>query len=265
MVYGAPGTGKSRGFVMPFILQAAEREESMVIYDSKAEFFEMYSEYLREKGYFVRSYNLLDLEASDGWNCLMDSAKDVNLVQHIAEIIIRNTSAASEREDFWSKAEKNLLMALIHYVQTWTYPHSDKLLPAEERSLGTIYRLLASTSVNELDACFRALPAGHPALPPYGIFRQAPHNIWGNIMIGLGSRLNVFQNKLVDCITKYNEIDLELPGKQKCAYFCIISDQDDTYRFLSSMFFSLLFVRLFDFARHSENRAASCPRQRPDG
>lgn len=254
MVYGAPGTGKSRGFVMPFIMQAVKRGESMVICDSKAEFYEMYSEYLRNEGYFVRSYNLLDLQASDGWNCLMDSADDVNLVQHIAEVIIRNTSADSEREDFWSKAEKNLLMALIHYVQSLTYPNSDKLLPPEERSLGTIYRLLASTSVAEMDARFRALPPGHPALPPYGIFRQAPHNIWGNIMIGLGSRLNVFQNKLADSITKYNEIDLEEPGKRKCAYFCIISDQDDTYRFLSSMFFSLLFIKLFDFARKSENR-----------
>ena len=254
MVYGAPGTGKSRGVIMPFILNAARRGESLVICDSKAEFYEMYSELLREQGYFVRSYNLLDLEASDGWNCLMDSSRDINLVQHIAEIIIRNTSADSEREDFWSKAEKNLLMALIHFVQSMTYPGTNTLLPPEERSLGTIYRLLASTSVNELDARFRALPPGHPALPPYGIFRQAPHNIWGNIMIGLGSRLNVFQNKLADSITKYSEIDLEEPGRRKCAYFCIISDQDDTYRFLSSMFFSLLFIRLFDFARKSENR-----------
>ena len=37
----------------------------------------------------------------------MDSSEDSKLVQHIAEIIIRNTSADSEREDFWSKAEKN--------------------------------------------------------------------------------------------------------------------------------------------------------------
>ncbi len=254
MVYGSPGTGKSRGFIMPFIMNAARRGESMVICDSKAEFFETYSEYLRDQGYFVRSYNLLDLEASDGWNCLMDSSEDSKLVQHIAEIIIRNTSADSEREDFWSKAEKNLLMALIHLVQSMTYPGTDKLLPPEERSLGTIYRLLATTSVNELDARFRALPSGHPALTPYGIFRQAPHNIWGNIMIGLGSRLNVFQDKLVDSITKYNEIDLVEPGRRKCAYFCIISDQDDTYRFLSSLFFSLLFIRLFDFARRSDKR-----------
>ena len=41
--------------------------------------------------------------------------------------------------DFWSKAEKNLLMALIHLVQTRTYPRSNKLLPEEE------LELLAST------------------------------------------------------------------------------------------------------------------------
>lgn len=66
-------------------------------------------------------------------------------------------------------------------------------------------------------------------------------------MIGLGSRLNVFQNKLADSITKYNEIDLEEPGKRKCAYFCIISDQDDTYRFYppcSFLFYSSSFSTL---------------------
>ena len=254
MVYGAPGTGKSRGFVMPFVMQAARRGESIVLVDPKAEFYEMYSEFFRERGYTVKAYNLLDLFASDGWNCVMDTAKDINLVQRVAEIIIRNTSNENERGDFWEKAEKNLLMALLHYVQTLTYPGTDKLLPPEERSLGTIYKILSTTSVQELDARFRALPPDHPALPPYGIFRQAHKQIWGNIVIGLGNRLNVFQNKLVDDITKHSEIDLTLPGREKCAYFCIISDQDSSLEFLSSMFFSLMFVKLFDFARQQENR-----------
>lgn len=256
IVYGAPGTGKSRGFVMPFIMQAIKRSggESLILVDPKAEFYEMFSEYLRSNGYYICAYNLLDLFASDGWNCVMDTAQDINLVQSVAEIIIRNTSSENERDDFWAKAEKNLLMALLHYVQTMTYPGTDKLLPVEERSLGTIYKILSSTSVQELDARFRALPPNHPALPPYGIFRQAHKQIWGNIVIGLGNRLNVFQNKLVDSITKHNEIDLTLPGKQKCAYFCIISDQDSSLEFLSSMFFSLLFVKLFDFARSQPSR-----------
>lgn len=254
MVYGAPGTGKSRGFVMPFAMQAVRRGESLIMVDPKAEFYEMYSEFFRQEGYITRAYNLLDLFASDGWNCVMDTADDINLVQRVAEIIIRNTSAENERDDFWAKAEKNLLMALLHYVGTLTYPGTDRLLPIEERSLGTIYKILSTTSVQELDARFRALPPEHPALPPYGIFRQAHKQIWGNIVIGLGNRLNVFQNKLVDDVTKHSEIDLTLPGKQKCAYFCIISDQDSSLEFLSSMFFSLLFVKLFDFARSQENR-----------
>ena len=254
IIYGAPGTGKSRGFVMPFAMQAARRGESIIMIDPKAEFFEMYSEFLRKQGYYIRAYNLLDLASSDGWNCIVDISDDINLVQNVAEIIISNTSNKSERADFWEKAEKNLLMALLHYVRTLTYPGTDKLLPQEERSLGTIYKILSTTSVEELDARFRTLPPEHPALPPYGIFRQAHKQIWGNIVIGLGNRLNVFQNKLVDDITRHNEIDLTLPGKQKCAYFCIISDQDSSLEFLSSMFFSLLFVRLFDFARSEPSR-----------
>lgn len=254
IIYGSPGTGKSRGFVMPFAMQAVKRGESLIMVDPKAEFYEMYSEFFREQDYTVCAYNLLDLFASDGWNCVTETANDLNLVQNVAEIIIKNTSSESDKDDFWAKAEKNLLMALLHYVGTMAYPGTDKLLPVEERSLGTIYKILSSTSVQELDAKFRSLPPDHPALPPYGIFRQAHKQIWGNIIIGLGNRLNVFQNKLVDDITKHHEIDLTLPGKQKCAYFCIISDQDSSLEFLSSMFFSLLFVKLFDFARSQPNR-----------
>lgn len=66
MIYGSPGTGKSRGFVMPFAMQAVKRSESLIMVDPKAEFYEMYSEFFREQGYTVCAYNLLDLIASDG-------------------------------------------------------------------------------------------------------------------------------------------------------------------------------------------------------
>lgn len=102
---------------------------------------------------------------------MMDTVENTNLVQNVAEVIIRNTSNDTDKGDFWSTAEKNLLMALILYVQTLTDPITGELLPIEERSLGAIYKLLSSTNVNELDARFRALPTNHPALPPYGIFR----------------------------------------------------------------------------------------------
>ena len=73
--------------------------------------------------------------------------------------------------------------------------------------------MLSNESLADLEKRFQELPKGHPALPPYGIFKLANRQIWGNIAIGLGNRLSVFQNPLVDKITSYNEIDLMLPGK----------------------------------------------------
>lgn len=259
MVYGASGAGKSRGFVKPFILKMAkfkaEKKESMILVDPKGEFFESTSEFLRKQGYVVKAFNLLDMENSDGWNCIGEIGNDTDMVQSVAEIIIRNTADSEQKADFWDKAEKNLLIALILYVQSMRDPITNELLPIYERSLGTIYRMLSTEGQKSLDAKFQKLPLDHPARAPYGIFKQAASNLWGNIFIGLGSRLSVFQNKLVDTITKYHEIDLELPGKQPCAYFCIISAQDSAYEFLSSLFFSILFKRLTDFARqHGDER-----------
>ena len=249
MIYGASGAGKSRGFVNPFILKTAELRQSMVIVDPKAEFFEQFSEYLKKKGYVVRAFNLLDMENSDGWNCIGETNGDVDMVQSVAEVIIRNTSEEGQKADFWDKAEQNLLLALILYVQSMRDPITNELLPIQERSLGTIYKMLSTEGAKSLDMKFQKLPLDHPARAPYGIFKQAASNLWGNIFIGLGSRLNVFQNKLVDTITKYHDIDMELPGKEPCAYFCIISAQDTAYEFLSSLFFSLMFKKLSDYAR----------------
>ena len=261
IAYGATGSGKSRGFVKPLmlkmaqLLEAGKSKQSMIIVDPKAELFEQYSEFLKDCGYTVRAFNLLDMENSDGWNCIGETEGDVDMVQSVAETIIRNTSEDGQKADFWDKAEQNLLIALILYVQSMRDPVTNELLPIHERSLGTIYKILSSESAKSLDAKFQRLPLDHPARGPYGIFKQAASNLWGNVFIGLGSRMNVFQNKLVDKITKYHEIDLELPGKQPCAYFCIISATDTAYEFLSSLFFSMLFKKLSDYARkHGDER-----------
>ena len=250
IVFGATGSGKSRGYVIPFIFQAVKRRESVIIVDPKGELYEKTSEFLRsEGGYTTRIFNLLDPGNSDGWNSFADIAGDPSLVDSIAEVIIKNTSNISERQDFWEKAEKNLLVALMHYVQSQTVPGTDRLLPIEQRSLGSIYRLLSDESFSDLDRRFDELPKRHPAKAPYGIFRLANRQIWGNIAIGLGNRLSVFQNTQMDKITSYNDIDLTLPGREPCAYYCVISAQDSQYEFLSSLFFSCMFTRLTDYAR----------------
>lgn len=245
---GAPGSWKSRGFIIPFLMGCACRGESAFITDVKGELFERLSPYFREKGFYVKAVNFLDMEHSDGWNCLYGLDTQTQLVQTVANVIIQNTSGPKEANDFWSRAELNLLMALIHYVCNRKDANGN-LLPIEQRGLGNVYRILATEPVEAINATLSALPPDHPAKYPHGLFLKAKENMWGNIIIGLGNRLAVFQSKLVDKITRNHDVDLLLPGQRPCAYFVIISAQDSAYRFLSSLFFSLALPQLSNYAR----------------
>ena len=250
---GAPGSYKSRGFIIPFLMGCAQRSssgapESVIVTDPKAELFEMMAPYFRKKGFYVKAVNFLDMAHSDGWNCLAGLDTNPDLVTTVANTIIQNTSGPKEADDFWSRAELNLLMALIHYVCN-KKDERGNLLPLEQRSLGDVYKILAYKSVNEINRTLAELPPEHPAKGPHGLFLKARENLWGNIIIGLGNRLAVFQNPLVDKITRNHDVDLLLPGQKPCAYFVIISAQDSAYRFLSSLFFSLTFPQLSNYAR----------------
>lgn len=238
-VYGASGSKKTRAFCVNMILQCVARSTSLIICDPKSELYEKTSEYLRSKGYTVRVFNLVTPNSSDSWNCLSEIEGQELMAQLFCDVIIKNTG--SERGDhFWDNAEMNLLKALVLYVE--------RSYPKAKRNIGEVYKLLTMSSEKELNALFDVLPVSHPAKAPYSIFKQSSENVRGGVIIGLGSRLQVFQNKDICNITGHDEIDLELPGKEKCAYFCITSDQDSTFDFLSSLFLSFVFIKLIRFA-----------------
>ena len=164
------------------------------------------------------------------------------MAQLFCDVIIKNTG--SERGDhFWDSAEMNLLKALVLYVEQGFKP--------EDKNIGEVYNLLTLTSESSekrLDKLFDEIPDSHPAKAPFAIFKQASETVRSGVIIGLGSRLQVFQNKQIRNITAYDEIDLELPGKKPCAYYCITSDQDSTFDFLSSLFLSFVFIKLVRYA-----------------
>ena len=238
-VYGASGSKKTRAFCVNMILQCAARKSSLVICDPKSELYEKTSEYLRDQGYTVRVFNLVTPSASDSWNCLAEVGGQELMAQLFCDVIIKNTGG-EERDHFWDSAEMNLLKALVLYVEQG--------YPPERKNIGQVYRLLTHCDEKELNSLFNMLPSSHPAKAPYAIFQQASDTVRSGVIIGLGSRLQVFQNRSICNMTAFDEIDMELPGQQPCAYFCITSDQDSTFDFLSSLFLSFVFIKLVRYA-----------------
>lgn len=240
-IFGSPGSMKSRAYIRTNILQLAKEGQSMVITDPKGEIFRDMAEFLKNRGYTVKVFNLVNMKHSDRWNPIETIQDDID-AQLFVEVIISNTKVATMKsgDPFWDRAEQNLLKALALYV-AMEYPK-------HERNLASVYSLLASAEPKAVESIFKGLPNSHPAKMPYNIYAQANETVRTGIIIGLGTRLQVFQNKLVQKITETSDIDLELPGKEKCAYFCISSDTDSTFDFLAGLFFSFLFIKLTRYA-----------------
>lgn len=264
-VYGSSGSMKSRAYVMNRIITAAKRGHSVVLTDSKGTLYRETSEYMREQGYTIRCLNLINPELSHKWNFLQE-IKDAGrgredlMAQLETETIITNTSG--ERSDhFWDAAEQNLLKALVLYQ---LHAHKNDSAPL---TMERVMKLLAPEpdpnpdpsikKPSNLDVLFENLK-DDPASQPFSIFQRASETVRGNVIVGLGSRLQIFTNKLICEMTSKNEIDLELPGKEKCCYYVIISDQDRSLDFLSALFFSIFLIKLTRFA-DTKTETGRCP------
>ena len=240
-ICGASGTMKSRAVIRNALFQALKNDESVVIADPKADLYRDTAELFRANGYEVKVFNLVSPANSDSWNCMSDLGGDTLLAQVLTNVIIGNTSSG-KGDHFWDNGEGNLLKALVLYVA------QDPNKTPEEKNLPAVYRLLTQNSENELTKLFARLPIDHPAKAPFNLFAQSSETVRSGIILGLGTRLQVMQNKAVQNITSRSDIDLTAPGRKKCAYYLILSDQDTTMAFLSSLFFSFLMIKLTRYA-----------------
>ena len=91
----------------------------------------------------------------------------------------------------------------------------------------------------QLDNMFRGLPQDSPARMSYNIYASGSDTIKASVLTGLGTRLQAFQNKELQELTNYTDIDLILRAQKPCIYYVISSDVDSSKDFLVSC--SLLF------------------------
>lgn len=120
LILGSPGTGKSFCYVRNAVFQAIVRGESVVITDPKGELYESTSEKLRECGYDVFVFNLVNPTRSDAWDCLSEiydpETGDISEIRvtEFVDAIMKNTTDGPE-DSFWGGGESNLMKAVVMF------------------------------------------------------------------------------------------------------------------------------------------------------
>lgn len=249
-VIGASGTGKTFTFTKPFCYQAIKRRESVILTDPDGGLYSDLAGLFEDNGYIVRRLDMTNIARSDGWDCLrscIDPANAEEDAKMFANIVISNIT---EKEDIYATGPKLLLTALVLRVML-----GDDF-PEEQKTIGTVCDMLENPGGLEyLDAMFYGeglCDAAQVSIGPYTTFRTSSANLSGNLMVNLAAGLQVLRGSDTKKMLATPDMPLELPGLQPCAYFCIFPDSNSTYKVISSLFFSMLFVKLINMADANE-------------
>ena len=248
LVVGGSGSGKTRYFVKPQIMQM---HSSYCITDPKGSLICETGKLLERNGYRIKVLNTINFRKSMHYNPFgyIHSEKDI---LKLVTCLMQNTRGDGKGGDpFWEKAEQLLYTALIGYI--WLEA------PEEERNFNTLIEMINSMEVreddenfeNSVDLIFKDLRAKNPnhfAVRQYAKFKLSAGKTAKSILVSCGARLAVFDIPELRDVTAYDELELDTLGDKKTALFLIMSDTDDSFNFLISMCYTQLFNLLCEKA-----------------
>lgn len=254
LILGGSGSGKTRGYVMPNVLQA---HSSFVITDPKGEILEKAGYFLETvEGYKIRVLNLDDKNKSDGYNPFAyihpEREGYEERVLSLIEAIIINTDGGEKKggsDPFWDKAERLFLQAIFFFT-------CDGFVP-EERNMNTVLSLIAMLQIGEdednrdsdldyfADIFKEEHGEEHIGVQQYREFREkASGKTAKSIVISAVARLAPFRTSAVRRIFSYDTMNLERVGEEKTAIFVVVPPTDTTFNFIAGMMFTQLFQEL---------------------
>ena len=249
LVIGGSGSGKTRFFCKPSLLQA---HSSYVCTDPKGTLLPEIGTFLERKKYRIKCLNLINFRKSMRYNPLAYIRSEKDILK-LVNALIMNTKGEGEKssEDFWVKAERLYYSALIGYI--W-YEATE-----EEKNFITLLDLINASEAREddetyqspVDLLFSQLEEREPdhfAVKQYRKFKMAAGKTLKSILISCGARLAPFDIKELRDLMEYDELELDTMGDQKTALFVILSDTDSTFNFVAALMYSQLFNLLCDKA-----------------
>ena len=249
LIIGGSGSGKTRFHIKPNLMQM---NASYIVTDPKGTVVEECGQMLQRGGYEIKILNTIDFKQSMRYNPFKYIYCENDILK-LVSCIMENTKGEDSKggEDFWAKAEALYYQALIAYI--WYEA------PEEEMNMTTLLDMLNASEVREEDESFKNAvdlmfeqleqrDPDHFAVRQYRKYKLAAGKTAKSILISCGARMAPFDIKEVREMMEGDELELDKIGDRKTALFCIVSDTDMTFNFISAMVYTQMFNVLCDKA-----------------
>lgn len=276
LVIGGSGSGKSRFFVKPNLMQL---NTSYVVTDPKGELLRACGKLMKKAGYEIRVFNLIDMAHSNNYNpfnYVYNRDKDGNIidvnktyVMKMVNCLMKNTKqeGSSGGDQFWDDSTKELTLAISFYLLERhqleeageEFHDPEGCLDSYSMNFSMVMRVMKLAEISEqdenhrspLDVMMDELFEKNPqsmAVTFYRDFKKAPAETAKSILISAAVRFSAFSLPEVADLTHTDNINLQTLGDKKTALFVIIPSSDATFNFLAAMMYTQLFDSLYDTA-----------------
>lgn len=225
LVIGVSGAGKTRGYVMPNVLQG---NESMIVVDTKNQLCKTMSEQLKEKGYEIWKLDFVHMEDSPmGYNPLRfieRTGRDSYNTQDVEMLSKILCPTECLKDPFWDQAAGMQVSTLIAYVL--------EALPENEHHLGSVARMQQLLNTNTFDHMMEEWESLHPesfAVKKWHLFKDTRSADKTNASAAfiLGEKLSTFLgNGCQKMFMDKKQVNFRMLGAKKVALFLNVSDSD---------------------------------------
>lgn len=236
-VNGPSGSGKGQSYVLPNIVN--NRNESMIVVDTKGENYALTAQLKRDQGYKVYMVDFRNFE-HERYNPL-DYVKNDEDAQKVSEIISKN-SVEDGKQDFFSERAQKLLAGLISYVKS-EYPQDQ----ANMAKVIEVYTEYVSDSV-KCSEWLENMPDGQPAKKMLisVLADLTSENTRGSVTASFQSAISIFQLNRVQKMTMTSDFSFDDFPEEKSIVYVKISTPDNAFKPLTSVFFSQMIERFFE-------------------
>jgi type IV secretion system protein VirD4 len=236
------GAGKTSRYIIPNVLDRAERNCSLVVNDPKGEVFATTSAHMARKGYRIIRIDPEAPAASHRFNPLAEARDDIELEQ-IAEILVRSGNT-NERDPFWNRGAIRFVSLFLKCLANAGRQNPSVFNLANLNYLFQNFGRDGST----LDA-FMAEWTIDPAVPEdellwnewKGLLTGNEEGVRSFVLNALTS-LRALSNRRVAWLTGESDFDLQsLRNEKTIIYFVTPPQHAEYYGFLTSVFFRSVF------------------------
>ncbi|MBP3240503.1 MAG: type IV secretory system conjugative DNA transfer family protein [Oribacterium sp.] len=256
IVEGGPGTCKTRGVVIPNVMQVALSGGSAFVIDPKGEILADTGSLLRDSGVRTLVLDLKNLKKSFNYNpfkyihCTEDAIKVVDMIWQST----LGKDKSEGNDPFWPGAARAGLLAYVLYL--WEFG-----LPTEKNFEMVIYMFDNDepqakgelSPVGKLFARLKEKNPDHPALFWYDIMHSGTSDMQHSVRAVFSERLKYFSLPAVLELTRTDDLDLPSMATEPTVLFCITPITNNSFNFLVSLLFMQMIDELYLLADREYN------------